>query len=131
MGECYDRNDDGSLSRDEFNLALQNPDLKVILKTCMVDVKDLLSYGSILFGDQEAHTSRKPRAMRIEKFLKLVLRLRGNNSATVADIVSLREFLEQRLNHMRNLLAQDISELPESPQSQRRSTPLGELGITI
>jgi hypothetical protein len=100
--DCYDRNDDGFLDVEEFHLALQNPDLHNILTKCGVNVKDFLQFAGLLF--QEQANGRKRRGLSNEKFLETVLRMRGNNSTTVADFVAFREYLEHRLNHLRILV---------------------------
>jgi hypothetical protein len=119
--ECYDRNDDGYLNRHEFNLAVANPDLKIILNKCSVDTKDLLSYGEVLFAEEESRRCSQKDGLRIEKFLHLVLRLRRHNNATVADIVALREYLDHFSNHMRCLMTSEHSEHHDIPGTPRIS----------
>jgi len=125
--ECFDRNDDGNISKDEFDLVMRNPEMNSILKRHGVDCVDLTSLRDVLF---EEKTNADPRAfhrglsgtsslttqqnrvreLSFAEFIEVVVRLRGGNTSTVLDIVDLREYVRQRFDrHERKWLKQCAS----------------------
>mmetsp|Transcript_29490 Transcript_29490/g.67967 ORF Transcript_29490/g.67967 Transcript_29490/m.67967 type:complete len:886 (+) Transcript_29490:89-2746(+) len=95
--ECYDKNGDRSLSREEFDLLMVNPELHECLNRFGTDVNGLKSLADVWFRCAE-HLS-------FQEFLEDVLRLRGEKSASVTDIVELREFVRQRQDSFEAFLA--------------------------
>lgn len=57
-----------------------------------------------------AATQGEPRLLSFASFLEVVLRLRGGNSAKVTDIVELREFVRQRVNHIEMKIPEECAE---------------------
>mmetsp|Transcript_9443 Transcript_9443/g.16759 ORF Transcript_9443/g.16759 Transcript_9443/m.16759 type:complete len:711 (-) Transcript_9443:92-2224(-) len=111
--ECHDKDNDRLIHRDEFELLMRNPEMHFVLTRFGVNVVDLITLKDVLFEDQdlsefdddeETPTCPSPaRGMRklgFAEFLEVVLRLRGGNSATVTDIVDLREYVRQRFDRM-------------------------------
>mmetsp|Transcript_45475 Transcript_45475/g.142560 ORF Transcript_45475/g.142560 Transcript_45475/m.142560 type:complete len:603 (+) Transcript_45475:178-1986(+) len=111
--ECYDRNEDRHLARREFELLMVNPEMRQILQRFDVDAGGLLSQKDMLFepverevvkededGEQVMEKVMEERTLTFGEFLEVVLRLRGQNSATVMDIVDLREYVRKRLDRL-------------------------------
>mmetsp|Transcript_97530 Transcript_97530/g.271345 ORF Transcript_97530/g.271345 Transcript_97530/m.271345 type:complete len:626 (-) Transcript_97530:33-1910(-) len=122
--EVHDKNDDRHIRKDDFELLMQNPEVQLILMNFGVDTGDLISLQGILFegkrvvqeivpsggtsNTDDSYTADRTvsrvypaesRELPFEEFLEVVLRLRGGNGASVRDIVDLREYLRQRLDH--------------------------------
>lgn len=78
-----------------------------------VDVVGLVDYSDILFRDNSS--------LDFADFIRLVIQLRGNNSATVRDIVDLRKFFMQELQDLQENLLQLVTELmdPGRPNDDR------------
>jgi len=126
--EVHDKNDDRHINKDDFELLMRNPEMHMILTNFGVDTEDLVSLKGILFegktvktvmaeklptgdldesnmGGQQLGTVSKvfpaeTKRLRFAEFLEVVLRLRGGNGASVRDIVDLREYLRQRMDHL-------------------------------
>jgi len=117
--ECHDKDNDRQIHRDEFELLMRNPEMHFVLTRFGVNVSDLINLKDVLFEDTteqdddddyedespSPNPSRTPRCRRLRKlsfqeFLEVVLRLRGGNSASVMDIVDLREYVRQRFDRM-------------------------------
>merc|ERR1712232_160756 len=114
--ECYDKNGDQCLGKAEFKLLLQDPEIIDILERFGTDVCDLVSLGDLLFEDQVGRLKRKMEAMgdtskelsvpthearlSFKEFLRVIMRLKGQHTSRVTDIVELREFMRQRLDRL-------------------------------
>eukprot|EP00439_Symbiodinium_sp_Y106_P017117 s3373_g2.t1 len=94
--ECHDKDNDRQIHRDEFELLMRNPEMHFVLTRFGVNTEqdDDDDYED---ESPSPNPSRTPRCRRLRKlsfqeFLEVVLRLRGGNSASVMDIVDLREY---------------------------------------
>lgn len=109
--ECHDKDNDRHIHTSEFDLLMRNPEMHVVLTRFGVNVVDLISLKDVLFQNRglppggggstsayEAAMRESQRKLSFPEFLEVVLRLRGGNSATVTDIVELREYVRQRLD---------------------------------
>jgi len=117
--ECHDEDNNGLVRKSEFDQLMRNPEMHLILTRFGVDVNDLLSLKESLFDDKDAAVfgnGLEPdewephvRQLAFSEFLKVVLRLRGNNSASVTDIVELREYIQQCLDKQTKRMERRIS----------------------
>eukprot|EP00933_Yihiella_yeosuensis_P018952 TRINITY_DN15428_c0_g2_i1.p1 TRINITY_DN15428_c0_g2~~TRINITY_DN15428_c0_g2_i1.p1 ORF type:complete len:738 (+),score=143.35 TRINITY_DN15428_c0_g2_i1:139-2352(+) len=130
--ECHDRDNNEELHEGEFELLMRNPEMNWALTRFGVNVADLISLKEVLFipkveedelvcSDQVA-TNEIQATLSFTEFLEVVLRLRGGNSATVLDIVELREYIKQRLDKFEgvteegHLLSPKCSSSPLPPE---------------
>jgi voltage-gated sodium channel len=127
--DCYDKNGDEKLGKEEFELLMGNPEMHQILEPFDVDASGLMSMKDILFERVEPDTDFKPFPgdtrftnqlskrsvpLTFTEFIKAILRLRGANAATVMDMMDLREFSGRRLDGSSEEVAQlrnDVQEL--------------------
>lgn len=121
--ECYDRNDDRVLEQHEFELLMKNPDMHHTLKQFGVDAFALEQVG--------AHIFEKGQRIEFSQMMKLILRLRGGNFASVSDMVDLRVDIDDCVNHMlqlHNINDDDraLSPLEKEPTRRCRFMPLEE-----
>jgi len=77
------------LTREEFHEFCLNDAAVKVMVAVGVDVLGLVEFGDFIFGDLDTIT--------FENFMKLVLQLRGQNAATVKDVVDMRKFVWQSL----------------------------------
>ncbi|CAJ1355534.1 unnamed protein product [Effrenium voratum] len=114
--ECHDKDNDRQIHRDEFELLMRNPEMHFVLTRFGVNVTDLINLRDVLFEEKSENddeeeeedldtnsplpSARRLRKLSFQEFLEVVLRLRGGNSATVTDIVDLREYVRQRFDRM-------------------------------
>eukprot|EP00434_Breviolum_minutum_P034537 symbB.v1.2.030573.t1/scaffold3463.1/size92345/3 len=135
--ECHDKDNDRQIHRDEFELLMKNPEMHFVLTRFGVNVADLLNLKDVLFEDnteqddddeedEDENNShglntarRRLRKLSFQEFLEVVLRLRGGNSATVTDIVDLREYVRQRFDRM-DLRVQHAAVASGSPSPNGR-----------
>jgi hypothetical protein len=136
--ECYDKNDDKMIGRDEFALLMQNPETRQILRRFDVDVATLLSLQESLFdpdptqieqgspgatekddGKMKRRSTSKEKmaqgskTLTFNEILDVILRLRGGKSATVTDVADLREFVRVRMDHMEEMHIEKQVQLDE------------------
>lgn len=92
-----DADNNGSISKAEFELLLQTPDAARALSDVGVDVIGLVDYTDYLFKEKDE--------FNFAGFIDIVLSLRGSNTATVKDIVDLRKFFLQEFHHVEQCLS--------------------------
>mmetsp|Transcript_67390 Transcript_67390/g.197026 ORF Transcript_67390/g.197026 Transcript_67390/m.197026 type:complete len:679 (-) Transcript_67390:178-2214(-) len=93
--ECYDKDGDQTIGKEEFKVLMKNPEVHEILGKFGTDVQDLTTLADVLFEDMTAESDQGK--LSFEELLQVVLRLRGARSASVTDIVQLREYLRQTM----------------------------------
>jgi len=75
--------------------------------------------GSSFLENKSARSSTvfqcQTKRLRFAEFLEVVLRLRGGNGASVRDIVDLREYLRERMDHMERQLRWSSPSAESSP----------------
>jgi len=102
-----DQNSDCEISKAEFMCLLQNKKALAILQDVGVDVIGVVDNIDHIFAadpvpfmeeddeekPQEITTATKEKTLSFPEFMKVILDLRGSNTATVRDIVDLRRFI--------------------------------------
>jgi hypothetical protein len=83
-----DQDGNQQISKDEFELLLMDPHAARILQEIDVDVVGLVDYADHIFADGFE--------ISFPDFMEVLLQLRGNNGATVRDIVDLRKSVYQQ-----------------------------------
>eukprot|EP00930_Biecheleria_cincta_P083407 TRINITY_DN7298_c1_g1_i1.p1 TRINITY_DN7298_c1_g1~~TRINITY_DN7298_c1_g1_i1.p1 ORF type:complete len:747 (-),score=143.25 TRINITY_DN7298_c1_g1_i1:38-2278(-) len=84
-----DENNDGNISKDEFNQLLNMPDVIQLFNDVNIDVVAIIRDPDIVFaGDEE---------LTFPDFIDEVMALRGSNPVTVKDIIQLRKQLLREL----------------------------------
>lgn len=96
--EELDKDGDNSISKSEFVKILENWDAVQSLQDVGVDVVGLVDFADVIFEDGAQELS-------FEKFMDVVLQLRGTNTATVKDIVELRKMVRTNNIQTSHLLA--------------------------
>merc|ERR1712113_582806 len=112
-----DLNQDCRLSRDEFAQLLQNAEAVRALTEVGVDVWGLVEITDSIF-QSDAEGQLFENELDFDEFMDLTLKLRGVNSATVRDIVDLRQWMHGENTHMNILLARCEERLRDA-QSDR------------
>lgn len=107
-----DDNQDGTISRMEFEQMLVSSVAAKALAEVGVDVVALVDLEDFLFEDSES--------LPLRDFMEMVLQLRGTNTATVKDIVDLRKWIGQELGRVnQNLGLVDSKRSPKTYQVQK------------
>merc|ERR1712048_278704 len=95
------------ISRGEFMEILMRPDTARMLSSMGVDVPGMVDYVDVVFKEG-ADTE-----ITFEDFIKLVLSLRGNNQATVKDMVDLRRIIIQEIADLKRQIDEcNVSRVP-------------------
>eukprot|EP00927_Polykrikos_kofoidii_P039652 TRINITY_DN33994_c0_g1_i1.p1 TRINITY_DN33994_c0_g1~~TRINITY_DN33994_c0_g1_i1.p1 ORF type:complete len:738 (-),score=115.54 TRINITY_DN33994_c0_g1_i1:302-2470(-) len=89
--EKIDSDENGRISKDEFENLVLNPKGSQVIHDVGVDVEGLVDFMDFIFGEDNAEIT-------FDDFMDIILQLRGTNSATVKDIVDLRKFIMERLD---------------------------------
>lgn len=105
-----DRDNSGTISRDEFEDLIQLPEAMRSLTQMGVDVVGLVDLADFIFQDYHY----KDREIPFADFMELIMQLRGSNQATVKDIVDLRKFITQEIN--KNHMGSSIPHIHSHPQ---------------
>jgi len=99
--ECYDRDGDKMIGKQEFELLMMNPEVIEALTRYGTDVEGLKTLSEVIFMEKEEGLQEGEEeddvGLSFAEFIDKVMQLRGNHAAKVTDIVELREYMKQRL----------------------------------
>eukprot|EP00746_Dinoflagellata_sp_MGD_P000551 gnl/MRDRNA2_/MRDRNA2_100992_c0_seq1.p1 gnl/MRDRNA2_/MRDRNA2_100992_c0~~gnl/MRDRNA2_/MRDRNA2_100992_c0_seq1.p1 ORF type:complete len:771 (-),score=141.75 gnl/MRDRNA2_/MRDRNA2_100992_c0_seq1:300-2612(-) len=124
--DCFDMDDDGSISMDEFDLLMKNPDVKAMLTRHDVDWGNVVSLKESLFIDKEASIAAEfeawnmaeatgddpnlsklsvapvTRNLSYDELVSVILRFRGGGGiqATMLDIVNLDKSMTNQMRQI-------------------------------
>merc|ERR1719460_4032 len=90
---------DGTISYDEFVKILDKPEACLTLQEVGVDVMGLVDLADFIFAGSQDE-DEEPKSLTFEEFLEIVLSMRGNNSASVKDIVDVRRFISKTYSQL-------------------------------
>merc|ERR1712151_902154 len=92
---------------------MARPDTVKFLARVGVDVVAFVEYMDFLFKNDQTYT--------YQDFLSMLLELRGTNTVTVKDVMTLRKWLDSELTTIKGLAqGQDEAEPPTPPGRARR-----------
>merc|ERR1712113_736562 len=103
-----DENHDGLISKEEFKHIIEHPDAIDALNSVGVDVVALVSYADYIFQSDDKG-QKFDKQLDFHDFMDIVLKLRGDQPATVRDIVELRRFIHDE-NTSRNIELGEIKD---------------------
>lgn len=104
-----DEDQDGKISEDEFCSMLENEEAAKCLQEVGVDVVGLVDVAEFIFEDVP-----DDRQLSFEKFVEVILDLRGSNTATVKDIVDLRKFVLATASALEEAIHETVSEVTDA-----------------
>lgn len=112
-----DTDNNGMISKDEFAILMNDKATVKSFDQLGVDVVGLCDLGEHIFADD--------RELPIQAFMELLMELRGNNHATVKDIVDLRRFVQVELNRQQAELEELLDSMHgvEKEYKSRTSSP--------
>jgi len=154
-----DENDDGMISKVEFQKLLGNREAVLAMKEVGVDVMGLIALQDVIFAaeltvfqddpiDTDTENSPHPNKsvtrrgtvnvieetikLTFGQFLECLLQLRGSNTATVADITNLRKYIR----HFHQIQDQKDSALWDSIEKLQASVdalaqPQGQMSVLL
>jgi len=96
-----DLDDNGLISKHELVRVLDNEEATRNLQEAGVDVSGLVDFAEVIFQSDRAGREYE-KQLGFFDFMKLLLQLRGTNTATVKDMVDLRKFMNSRATHATN-----------------------------
>merc|ERR1712232_1514128 len=99
-----DQNNDGLISKEEFEKLIEHPEASVALQEVGVDVIALVDCAEFIFQSDD-RGQKFEKKLGFDDFMDIVLKLRGGNMATVRDIVDLRKFVHSQNTDRNNQLA--------------------------
>merc|ERR1719507_1588713 len=113
------KDNDDSISRQEFKEMFSNQKAMTILQDVGVDVIGLVDFADTIFDD--ACEAVGEDTLSFEDFMGLILDLRGSNTATVKDVVDLRRHINSRIENFENKLL----ELPHFAMARSSKNRIG------
>merc|ERR1711972_378584 len=87
MDNGIDEDQSGFISQAEFETLLLKPEAARIIQSVGVDVVELVDDADFIFGGDSSSS------LGFADFMNLVLELRGSNTASVKDLMRLRQVL--------------------------------------
>jgi hypothetical protein len=114
MDDGLDSDNDGLISKAEFESLLVKPKAAKLLHQLGVDVFFLVDNASFIFDDV-GHEAK----LTFPAMMDLVLRLRGSNSATVKDLVEVRRLIVQEMQNTEESIISAIYEMQDSTRENR------------
>lgn len=107
--ECYDGDGDHTISKEEFELLMLNPEVDDILAKFGTDKEGLKILTDITFTDESNRS--KPGFLSFHEVIQGVLRMRGEHQVQVTDITELSKYLRQRVDRLETSLHRRQTEL--------------------
>lgn len=111
-----DKDGDGVISKNELLRVLGNVDATQHLREAGVDVMGLVEFADIVFQSDTLGREFE-KELTIADFMKLILQLRGTNTATVKDIVDLRKYMHTGRTETNHLLLNIVERMRHLEQS--------------
>jgi len=93
--------EDMVITRPDFESLLVNPNAAKVIHEVGVDPVALVEFTDHIFSD----VGKGDEGLTFESFIGWILALRGSNSATVKDVVDLRQFMIQKMSSLEDALA--------------------------
>lgn len=90
LEDMVDADNDGLISKDEFEKMIMNTQATRALEEIDVDVVGLIDIAETIFAT-EIGSGTFDRKLTFEEFMEILLQMRGSNKATVRDVVELRK----------------------------------------
>jgi len=90
--DCYDKNEDGKIGRNEFDLLMNNLEVKDLFREFGTDIDTFKELKDSMFSDSEANDDK----LTFDELLHKVNELKGDTPAKVVDVVRLREYVRGR-----------------------------------
>lgn len=94
--ECYDGDGDQTISKEEFDLLMLNPEVDDILAKFGTDKEGLKILTDITFSGESQRS--KAGYLTFREVIQGVLRMRGEHTVQVTDITELSKYLRQRVD---------------------------------
>merc|ERR1712190_32029 len=85
------RDKNGMISKTELQMILEHPIAVQALKDVEVDVEALVDFADLIFQSDGRGGQEFDKELTFEEFMHMILHLRGSSSATVQDIVDLKQ----------------------------------------
>lgn len=120
-----DEDGDGLMSHQEFLRILESPEGLRALETVGVDPVGLIDYADTIFAQDDGDVGE---TVLFSHFMSEILQLRGSNTATVKDLISMRKFVEKMNKEVRkdlNQVNQHVLQLAEVVKEIRSPAAFG------
>jgi voltage-gated sodium channel len=86
-----------AITKEEFERCIQEADVISVFKNIGVDVVGLVDLADFIFMDYGTTTDSGMPQLTFEDFLHVVIQLRGDNTATVKDVILMQRVIRDRL----------------------------------
>jgi len=107
----------GRISKSELLKLLENPEAAMVLHDAGVDMVGLLDVADLIF-QSDALGQEFNKELDFKEFIEVLLALRGENTATVRDIVDFKKVINTHFTQVSNDLAKLEALMPKSRSSR-------------
>jgi len=105
MTNGTDANNDNLISKDEFIRMLHDKKATGILHEVGVDVVGLVDFADTIFEPTPGREQLGERELTVAEFMKVILELRGDQTAKIRDIMEMRKYMKACFMHLEQRLA--------------------------
>lgn len=92
---CYDKNEDGHIGKEEFDLLMKNLEVKELLTQFGTDIDGVKAFKEHMYADAE-----HPERLTFNELLTQINVLKGDSPSKVTDILELREYMRRRFDDL-------------------------------
>merc|ERR1711920_113320 len=114
-----DTDGNGMISKKDLQTILEHPMAVRALEDVEVDVEALVDFADLIFQSDGMGGQEFDKELTFEEFMHMILHLRGNSSATVQDIVDLKQFVFEQSSGIYGRLAMLESHIQEAKNDLR------------
>merc|ERR1712216_47534 len=128
LGIDVDHN--GKISKEEFVAMVENKEAVRTLSELGVNVVHLVDMTDSFFHHED-HEADFGKELSLPDFMEVVMQFRGQNQATVKDIMQLRKFIRTELNKSDRLAVEASNNLEETIVDELKTELKTELGASF
>eukprot|EP00930_Biecheleria_cincta_P073509 TRINITY_DN6079_c0_g1_i2.p1 TRINITY_DN6079_c0_g1~~TRINITY_DN6079_c0_g1_i2.p1 ORF type:complete len:781 (-),score=162.96 TRINITY_DN6079_c0_g1_i2:207-2549(-) len=115
-----DLDSNGRISKTELLSLLEDPNAAKVLHDAGVDMVGLLDVSDLIF-QSDSLGQEFNKELDFKEFMEVLLALRGENTATVRDIVDFKKVINTHFTQVSNDLAKLEASIPKAVPSSRQS----------
>mmetsp|Transcript_94534 Transcript_94534/g.167996 ORF Transcript_94534/g.167996 Transcript_94534/m.167996 type:complete len:570 (+) Transcript_94534:69-1778(+) len=120
-----DQDSEQRISKGAFMNILEIPEAAHALEEVGVDPVSIIDFADSIFGGKEADKN-----ISFDKFMEELLNLRQDNSATIKDMVGLRNFMNEKTTALQKSLSHQYRKAKKSISTSSRPLSRGPTGLS-
>eukprot|EP00928_Gymnodinium_smaydae_P011597 TRINITY_DN14262_c0_g2_i1.p1 TRINITY_DN14262_c0_g2~~TRINITY_DN14262_c0_g2_i1.p1 ORF type:complete len:608 (-),score=116.40 TRINITY_DN14262_c0_g2_i1:195-2018(-) len=124
--KCIDEDGDCFISKAEFIKLLESPEAVLCMNDVGVDPIGLVDFADFIFDGEDGQKVE----LSFDQFMEVVLQLRGSNTATVKDVMTLQKVVRNEVARLeQSLVLHDLQRRNSHPQLAVQQPSAGCHGV--